>query len=352
MDADALNDLVRVSRRAGVWELAQAGGGNTSIKRGGRLYVKASGLRLRDIDASGFVDVETAWLRERVRDGREMPIPSPGPRPSIETWMHALLDEAMVHTHPIAVNAWLCVGGLAAAEVFRRFDPVVIPYVTPGFPLAQAIARAAEDHRALHGGWPRVILLENHGLITSAPALDEAAALTERVVACAAESIGGPLASVMPDRAALDTVLRARAGPAARRICQDPVVTAACHDPRGRSWFCDAPLFPDQVVYCGPSAVWIDRGDDVEAAMQEYESRIGLAAQVVAIAGAGVVIEASSHAALESADEVLRAHVYVSMMGERVGTLRRLSAENVSHLMGWEAETYRRSLDRPPPAQG
>ena len=43
--------------------------------------------------------------------------------------------------------------------------PAVVPYVDPGFALARAVQAELERYTDLHGGPPKLLLLENHGLV-------------------------------------------------------------------------------------------------------------------------------------------------------------------------------------------
>jgi rhamnose utilization protein RhaD (predicted bifunctional aldolase and dehydrogenase) len=78
------------------------------------------------------------------------------------------------HTHPIAVNGLLC-SKHAHAFAKRRLFPdeivccgiesVFVPYTDPGLKLSRAIKLAVEEFIVRLSRPPRVILLENHGLI-------------------------------------------------------------------------------------------------------------------------------------------------------------------------------------------
>jgi rhamnose utilization protein RhaD (predicted bifunctional aldolase and dehydrogenase) len=86
--------------------------------------------------------------------------------------------EFVGHTHPVAVNGLLCSPhGRTFAR--RRLFPdeivccdvasVYVPYTDPGLKLAQAIQQETNAFVRRHGRAPRVILLENHGLIALGP---------------------------------------------------------------------------------------------------------------------------------------------------------------------------------------
>jgi rhamnose utilization protein RhaD (predicted bifunctional aldolase and dehydrogenase) len=100
-------------------------------------------------------------------------------RPSTETVFHAWLlglDKVAFigHCHPTAVNQVLC-SPRARDFAERRLFPdevvccgpasVFIPYTDPGLPLAREIRDRTTFFIKQHGFVPRVILLQNHGMI-------------------------------------------------------------------------------------------------------------------------------------------------------------------------------------------
>ncbi len=102
-----------------------------------------------------------------------------GKRPSIESLFHAWLltlrDVQFVgHCHPVTVNQVLC-SPRARDFAERRLFPdevvccgeqsVFIPYADPGLPLAREIAERTRAFIERGGQVPRLILLQNHGLI-------------------------------------------------------------------------------------------------------------------------------------------------------------------------------------------
>jgi len=101
-------------------------------------------------------------------------------RPSVEALFHAWLltlpgVEFAAHTHAPAVTSVLC-SPRAREFAAKRILPdeivccdvesVFVPYTDPGLRLARAVRRKTEAFIAKHGRPPRVVLLENHGLIT------------------------------------------------------------------------------------------------------------------------------------------------------------------------------------------
>ncbi|MEZ5858155.1 MAG: class II aldolase/adducin family protein [Geminicoccaceae bacterium] len=165
----------------------QAGGGNTSLKLDGTLWVKASGFWLADATKSDlFVPVDTARVLDAIDGGDEGDVRAAtiadknpaGLRPSIETSLHALLPHRfVVHTHSVRTIA-IAIRKDAEARFAERLQGLswaFVPYVFPGLPLTRAI-RDAIDSRPID-----VIVMGNHGLVVAADDLGAAAALLAEV---------------------------------------------------------------------------------------------------------------------------------------------------------------------------
>jgi rhamnose utilization protein RhaD (predicted bifunctional aldolase and dehydrogenase) len=188
-----LSDLVKLSRELGREDrcLAILGEGNTSADCGdGTFWVKASGSQLATIDEKGFsrirmdavLELMTAdqMSDEAVAEGlKKVLVDSSYRKPSVETFLHALcIHEAKVkwvgHTHPISINQILC-SRLGAQPFIQPLypdqivvcgkTPAVMPYIDPGFSLALAFRAALRKYLDEHGHAPKMLLMENHGLV-------------------------------------------------------------------------------------------------------------------------------------------------------------------------------------------
>jgi len=161
------------------------GGGNTSVKIRERnilgkeediLYVKGSGWDLETIEPAGFSPVRLLHLQhlaklnalsdpQMVNELKTHMTCASAPAPSIETILHAILSYKYVdHTHADAV---VTVTNTANGEQRIRDiygeSVVIIPYVMPGFELAQVCAQqfAREARRSTVG-----MVLMNHGIFS------------------------------------------------------------------------------------------------------------------------------------------------------------------------------------------
>jgi rhamnose utilization protein RhaD (predicted bifunctional aldolase and dehydrogenase) len=195
--AQRLADLVALSHRLGnPWlEAAILGEGNTSARATTEtFYVKASGFQLPTIEAEGFTevnfgkalslltaaDISDQAVKDTLAAARVNP---DSPHPSVETILHGLLlqlpdVEFVAHTHPVAVNAITCARNGERAFAGRLFpDEIVccgpkyvwIPWTDPGAPLARKVHERVHRFVDEEGFPPKVILMQNHGMIALGP---------------------------------------------------------------------------------------------------------------------------------------------------------------------------------------
>jgi rhamnose utilization protein RhaD (predicted bifunctional aldolase and dehydrogenase) len=194
MSEGVLAQLVAMSNQLGQPEFDYAilGEGNTSARADDdTFWVKASGHELRTITETGFVQVSfdrTAALLdsgdvgdEAVKAGLTAARVDPNAQgyPSVETLLHALCLKLpgvsfIGHTHPTAVNSLTCSAGFEQAVAGRLFPdeivvcgvaPLVVPYTDPGAPLAHKVGELLNMYLDQYGQPPKVILMQNHGMI-------------------------------------------------------------------------------------------------------------------------------------------------------------------------------------------
>lgn len=390
MNQTLVEELISVANSFGADpEYSRAGGGNASVKLGGVLHIKPSGVPLATLTAADLVGLRLDVLLEALHSdeptagdpvqaaaARALVHAPGGRRPSVEILFHALIPDALVlHTHPLVANALTC-NTEAEALVARLLgdDAVFVPYTDPGVPLAREVEARRNAYTARTGKpAPGITLLGNHGIIVSG---DSAAELTERAERLTATIAAAVEAGAVPEpeagvptagastaegtqAAAPASAVIAVVAPTLRGLLGTPdrlaVVTSDTSDlvrsvtltPAGRVVLTEGPLIPDQIVYAGSFPLVLDASADaaaVTAAVAGYRERYGkdpiitVVPGVVAF-GAGADL-AAARTALATFTDALR----VARDAGRIGTVRCLDAAERGFIENWEAESYRKSI--------
>ncbi|HEY3826078.1 MAG TPA: class II aldolase/adducin family protein [Bryobacteraceae bacterium] len=246
-----IGPLLEVSARLGRNpRLVQAGTGNTSLKRDGFLWIKASGRWLADATRDEiFFPLNLQDALNRIDVGID---PSEQPewthrslRPSVETAMHAVLPfRVVLHVHSVNTIAW-AVREDGPVELARRLEGIPwqwVPYTPSGLPLANAV-KAAMARTA----GARVLILANHGLVVGGNDCDEAEALlaeVERRMEIAPRSIPEP---AWGDLARI-------AEQSAWHLPDSTSVHALGTDPTVHRIVCGGILYPCQRLFLTPQA--------------------------------------------------------------------------------------------------
>jgi rhamnose utilization protein RhaD (predicted bifunctional aldolase and dehydrogenase) len=318
----------------------QAAGGNTSLKRGGVMWIKASGTWLAEAeDGDIFVPVRTAPLLAAVGEADPRAetavafvardLTQSALRPSVETSVHAVIPRpVVVHIHDVATTA-IAVRADAEAVLARKLagvagiDWLFLPYVKPGVPLSRAIAERMRPGT-------NVIILGNHGLVVAGDGVAEAEALADRVTAALAAA---PRAAAAADEARL---ARLAAGSRYRRP-RDAAAHATATDPARLAIARRGTLYPDHVVFLG-RGITVAEADGPAAALRAAEP-----AMMLVVPGAGVLIHES---ALRGADELARALADVTGRIDPDAPVNVLTREQEQELIAWDAELYRQRVAR------
>ena len=225
-----LSDLVDMTCALGepALDYVIIGEGNTSMRIDAeRFYVKASGQQMRNISDAGFVALRLAPLldmlddpprtlteQKAITEGAVVPPDAlrgtkgeSALSPSIEVSFHAMLlhdcgARFIGHTHPTAINQILCSEHATTFALKRRFpDEVVlcgpqsalVPYADPGLALALSMRRQVREYLDAHGEPPKLILLENHGMIALGDSPAEILNITAMAVKAARIHLGALL---------------------------------------------------------------------------------------------------------------------------------------------------------------
>ncbi len=354
----AIDDLIEISHFAGNrFDLVQAGGGNSSIKTGdSTMLIKSSGISLSEVESdSGYVAVDYHEIRQFLNEQdfsqydktqRELlanqvmdksRIENEG-KPSIETFLHALLNSHTLHTHPISVNI------LAAKENWKSLlldiwpEAVCVPYFTPGIDLAIAMVTEVKLFESNHHQLPKVVFLQNHGLIISAENSRQVKELTEQVCLKIESEIGIDLQRYH-QASKLKDLLAQLPYPNIQVLCNDDMTIHNYFDdeqPNIATW----PFCPDTLVYCGIRPVFMDSiqdTSDIEFYISSYQDH-----PKVIVLNNTIYFCAQSQRKARDAQDLLKFHLMVIHHSD--DSLQRLSMDEIAYLSNWDAEKYRQGV--------
>jgi len=386
MDKKALAALIEMSHAAGGnRDYVQGGGGNTSVKSddGKTMAIKASGTTLAAMnEAAGWVELDIdsvlsifdvpgidnlstderekavlSYLRSAVVDG-------PAERPSVESSLHAMLGNCVIHTHPPAVLALAAGPGEAALAGLTAADeppPLWIPYTDPGQTLAVAVRSAVAGYQSANGRTPQIIIIGNHGIFVSADTPAECIALHASWVSRCEEHFGktAPAASPAPEhdpatvRKVMAFVRRAwrskKDAPVFARLSADAELTNAALDPGIAATMADGALSPDQIVYTGAYSVYAKSVVEVPSALQGALDEPAWP-RVMLVKGVGAFLVSDDPGKLNVIEETASAAAKAVRLASGAGGAHNLADASARFIIGWEVEHYRAKLmDRPAP---
>lgn len=346
-DIPAFDAFLDLSREIGCDVLkTQGAGGNTSFKRDGVMWVKASGTWLahageRDIMVPVTVAPLVAALRagdpsaEKATDFVVSALNASGLRPSIETSFHAVLPQAVV-AHYHCVNA-IALSVLADREAviaghmagLPDLTWATVPYRRPGTPLAYEIDRVADTR-------PDVLILYNHGIIVTGETVEE---VRERIARVTAALSVEQRAAAPADPAALEALadgsdfhVAEDAGSHKTALSQASVAVAT----RGS-------LYPDHVIFLGTEIGVLADGETVNAYTNARRARDRPVPKMLVAPGRGVLLANELTAGGRVMARCLAEVVSRIPDGASVAYLNPDQEHELTH---WEAEQYRQALDR------
>jgi rhamnose utilization protein RhaD (predicted bifunctional aldolase and dehydrogenase) len=326
------NDLRCMSARVGKnILLVQGAGGNSSVKLGDVLWVKASGTWLADAeDKDIFVPISLSGARAALAHGDErMPLApgvETGLRASIETSLHALLPQPVVlHVHSVNTIAW-SVRTDADEELAARLHGLAwraLDYHHPGLPLAHAVRESAREPID-------VLILGNHGLVVGAASCEAAEALVMEVE----QRLALPPRDAAP---ADDSALRRICDGTDYRLPNDPFCHVTATDPHSLAVATTGSLYPDHVVFLGPAMPILTRGEDLAAkAALTVPPPVALL-----VPGRGALIRGDTS---PGAEAMLSCLALVTSRLPRDAKIKYLSRDNEQALLNWDAEHYRQQM--------
>jgi rhamnose utilization protein RhaD (predicted bifunctional aldolase and dehydrogenase)/NAD(P)-dependent dehydrogenase (short-subunit alcohol dehydrogenase family) len=369
------------------------GGGNTSVKIDEKnlfgeqetiLYVKGSGWDLETIEPQGFSPVLLAHVLrlaelpslsdpEMVNQLVTHMLKAAAPAPSIETILHGLMPQKFVdHTHADAVLSVSNTkdGEKRIRDVYGK-RCVVIPYLMPGFDLAQLCAR--EFKRQSTPETVGMVLL-NHGIFSFGESAREAYERMIELVTLAENYLDSKNAwMVVPNRftpgrvrADAQADLRRKLSDAAgsplilKTVTNERTLSLAQH-PQAATITQQGPATPDHVIRTKRTPML---GTNVERYVAEYGRYFGEHApkakepKTMLDPAPRVVLDptfglaAAGRTAKDAAivDEIYDHTIDVILRAEELGGFRALPARDIFDVEYWDLEQAKLKKGGKPPA--
>jgi rhamnose utilization protein RhaD (predicted bifunctional aldolase and dehydrogenase) len=379
-----IQELVSLSRLYGANpDFVIAGGGNTSFKDSDYLYIKASGTSLATIEPAGFVKLSRQKLDligdrrySRESDAREaeiladmMAAREPGEeskRPSVETPMHAFIPFTyVVHTHPALVNGLTCGadGRERAARLFGG-EALWIESVNPGYVLSMTVLQALSPFRSgTVSGMPRIIFLQNHGVVVSGDSPEEITSIYDRIVRTLRSAVTAEPEVGLEPLSRPDEALVERFTSAIRNMFAEKAGSVAFHlDRETERLIADRVSFgpvagaftPDHIVYAGHEPMFVEADPNPAAqerllseALEAYRSRSGgIDPRIIAVRGTGVFSWGANETVSRLGIELFRDAVKVATYAKSFGGPRFMAPDQVAFINNWEVERYRKQVSQ------
>jgi len=178
---DIKKEVIKLSHS--VHEYAICGEGNVSGIDGDIFYIKSSGCDLKNLKEDDLISCDLS--------GKQLNFFNK--KPSLEVGFHLYFFENknikfIAHTHPVKTMQILC-GDKIFKFAENRFFPdqivrngkksCVIPYTTPGKKLFKFVEFYIKKFCDNEGYFPKLILLQNHGIICHGSSIQECITCTK-----------------------------------------------------------------------------------------------------------------------------------------------------------------------------
>lgn len=181
MGTDKIKELLELSHNLKPFVVGAEG--NISQRIGEDILIKASGTSLRNLSSADLI----------LCNSKGDQINNFSKKPSLEASFHRWILKFsninfVAHTHPTHTLKILCTSHLREFATKRLFpDQIVfngarscvVPYATPGDELCSQIQSAVTSYVEEEGEFPKLILLQNHGIICASSSSRECLVATE-----------------------------------------------------------------------------------------------------------------------------------------------------------------------------
>jgi rhamnose utilization protein RhaD (predicted bifunctional aldolase and dehydrogenase) len=369
-------------------DMIQAGGGNASAKYEldgkSMMVIKASGFLMSEVDETkGYAQIELDKILKILEDVQNSLLPIDDEteinhrtndanvgvlRPSIETFLHALLPQRYIlHVHALTTLLYASSKRflddmatqwdqsqsvpkrssksepLSASQSISLSKALLVPYEKPGIHLAMAMMTGLDHYSAHYGISPDVIILQNHGLIVAS---DNPEAIYESIVAVENDikayiNLPETFGKIYADQRILKKAIKSV-------MTHKRIYVRANEDRDLIHYKVGMPSFPDALVFCGLEPMIVETQnqalstlDLITEATSRYIELYDDFPKVVLLDSVLYFCGESIKKCLEVQDVLKIQDIIRRELGESLVTL---SKEQAYTLLNWEAEKYRKNL--------
>ena len=352
-----INKLIEISKYAGErFDLIQAGGGNSSVKLdNGEMIIKSSGFLLSEMNLNtGYTSVRNNKVLEildnpiiiseklkKVRETLSASLVKNATisinKPSIETLLHSLLSTYVLHTHPVVVNMisnknnWKVLFN----KIFEDDNIILIDYETPGVDLAILLKTEVDKYRKK----PKIIFLQNHGLIIHSDNHEEIYSLNEYVLSKIEKFLNIDFSKYK---------ISNKISKLLNKVGSSLLHTTFCSEDyflndqlkKNKDYFFYPPFCPDSFVFCGTTAIEINDLND-DSKIENYFKNNGSLPSIIIFMN-HIFISAHNIKKCREKEEVLKFNIKI--ISNDPNNINYLSKNELEYLGNWEAEKFRQNL--------
>ncbi len=372
-----INELIEISKYYGKnKEYVVAGGGNTSFKDNEKIWIKASGKSLAEMNEEGLVVLNREKLQlissrvysedpvereEQVKQDLFFSIAGPtnDKRPSVETSLHEIIQyKYVVHLHPTIINGILC--SRNAKSLTRKLfgdNVLFLQYTDPGYTLFKKLESEIISYRTRFSNDPKIIFLENHGSFVSADTTEEIKKIYSDIIVKIKEQVAAlPDVESLPYNPLLNKVLPtlrillSGEQPGVIRFRNNSLI-AGFYQNQQEFHKISLPLTPDIIVYCKTRYLYIEQSSTAEKILDSFRyqlphfiSEYGYLPKVFIIKDMGVFAIGENFSDAEACLDVYEDLIKISYYASLCGGIKFLIPEQVEFIDHWEVENYRRKV--------
>lgn len=313
------------------FDLVQAGGGNSSVKYGHYMFIKASGVNMTNIDTNnGYVVIDNKKILNDISNNNVKDVTNYNlfgtKRGSIETFMHSILKKYTLHLHPIQINKILIT--IDAIKIIKELfsEALIIDYFTPGIKICNEIQKVYKDEK--------LIFLINHGIIITSDNYEDLHEILKNVIDKFEEKqninynkykFTNQISSYINIKFNISNITY---------LCENSIVINYLKN--NKNLFEEKITFPDALIYCGIQILFIKELDEINAYSKKYNEL-----PKIIIINNNIYINAISLQKCKEIEDVLLSNLLIL---DSEFDKKYLSYSEICFLNNWDSEKYRKLL--------